>query len=204
MKHIFKKVLAARKRGDTIVIVSGLPRCGTSMMMQMLEAGGMAIVTDNIKTPDEDNPRGYYEYEKVKKIREDASWLKNCNGKVIKMVSALLYYLPKGKKYKVIFMVRDMEEMFESQEAVLQRLGGEGVDISYEEMIEKLKKHLLDVKDWVARQRNIEVTYIDYNEVIQNPQRKASLVSQFLKGQVNVEKMSTVVDKSLYRKRNKQ
>ena len=174
------------------------------MMMQMLEAGGMAIVTDHIKKPDEDNPRGYYEYEKVKEIREDASWLKNCNGKVIKMVSALLYYLPKGKKYKVIFMVRDMEEMFESQEAMLQRLGGEGVDINYEEMIEKLEKHLLDVKDWVARQRNIEVTYIDYNEVIQNPQRKASLVSQFLKGQVNVEKMSTVVDKSLYRKRNKQ
>ena len=191
------------KDKNTIVIVSGLPRTGTSMMMQMLKAGGMSIVTDHIKQPDEDNPRGYYEYEKVKDIRTDNSWLKNCHGKAVKMVSALLHYLPKDKKYRVIFMLRNMEEMFESQTAMLQRLGGEEAGISQEEMCEKLEKHLLTVKDWIARQKNIQVTYIDYNKVIQNPRRHASLVSQFLKGQVNVEKMSTVVDGSLYRKKSK-
>lgn len=108
---IFKKILATKKEDDNILIVSGLPRCGTSMMMQMLEAGRIPIVTDHIRKADEDNPRGYYEFEKVKKIKENASWLESCYGRIFQMVSALLYYLPNDKRYKVIFMRRKMEEM---------------------------------------------------------------------------------------------
>ena len=87
-----------------IKIVSGLPRSGTSLMMQMLDSGGMEVVTDNIRTADVDNPKGYYEFERVKKIKEDSSWLKDTRGKVFKMVSMLLYDLPSDEEYKIIFM----------------------------------------------------------------------------------------------------
>ena len=105
-----------------IIIVSGLPRCGTSLMMQMLVQGGFEAVTDHIRTADTDNPRGYYELEKVKKIKEDASWLPETRGKVVKMVSQLLFDLPASERYRVIFMQRDLDEMLASQEKMLERL----------------------------------------------------------------------------------
>src|SRR5262245_7195282 len=106
-----------------IIIVSGLPRSGTSLMMQMLESGGVEIVTDNIRTADTDNPRGYYEFEKVKKIKQDASWLPQTRGKAFKMVSQLLYDLPASERYRIIFMERDLDEMLLSQDKMLKRLG---------------------------------------------------------------------------------
>ena len=105
-----------------IIIVSGLPRCGTSLMMQMLVQGGFEAVTDHIRAADTDNPRGYYELEKVKKLKEDASWLPETRGKVVKMVSQLLFDLPAGERYRVIFMQRDLDEMLASQEKMLERL----------------------------------------------------------------------------------
>ena len=108
---------------QTITIVSGLPRSGTSLMMQMLDSGGMEVVTDNIRPPDEDNPKGYYEFEKAKKIKEDPSWLKDMRGKAFKIVSMLLYDLPADEKYKVIFMKRNMDEILSSQNKMLERLG---------------------------------------------------------------------------------
>src|SRR5215831_7771246 len=106
-----------------IMIVSGLPRSGTSLMMQMLDKGGLPVVTDNIRAADTDNPRGYYEYEQVKKIKEDASWLPATRGKAFKMVSQLLYDLPASETYRIIFMERDLEEVLQSQEKMLARLG---------------------------------------------------------------------------------
>src|ERR1700730_12243612 len=106
-----------------IIVVSGLPRSGTSLMMQMLENGGVAVVTDNIRTADTDNPRGYYEFEKVKKLKQDASWLPETRGKAFKMVSQLLYDLPASESYRILFMKRDFEEMLLSQEKMLERLG---------------------------------------------------------------------------------
>src|SRR6266513_5601629 len=99
-----------------IIIVSGLPRSGTSLMMQMLDNGGIEVVTDNMRTADTDNPRGYYEFEKVKKIKQDVSWLPETRGKAFKMVSQLLYDLPPGERYRIIFMERDFDEMMLSQE----------------------------------------------------------------------------------------
>ena len=93
-----------------IIVVSGLPRSGTSLMMQMLERGGVEVVTDNIRTADTDNPRGYYEFEQVKKIKGDASWLPGTRGKALKMVSQLLYELPASERYRIIFMERDLDE----------------------------------------------------------------------------------------------
>ena len=100
---------------NVITIVSGLPRSGTSMMMQILESGGMKVITDNIRKADEDNPHGYYEYERVKKIKDDTGWLKETRGKAFKMISLLLYDLPSNENYKVIFMKRKMSEILASQ-----------------------------------------------------------------------------------------
>jgi len=108
---------------DTILIVSGLPRSGTSMMMKMLEAGGMAVLTDNIRTADQDNPRGYYEFERVKQIEHDTAWLPEAQGKAVKMIAGLLKHLPADYVYKIIFMQRDMDEVLASQRQMLVRRG---------------------------------------------------------------------------------
>src|SRR4051794_28994612 len=112
------KQATAREAGmnSEIIIVSGLPRSGTSLMMQMLAGGGLEAITDEIRTADTDNPRGYYEFERVKKIKQDASWLPEARGKVVKMVSQLLYDLPSGERYRILFMERDLEEVLISQE----------------------------------------------------------------------------------------
>src|SRR5438876_12209503 len=105
-----------------IIIVSGLPRSGTSLMMQMLDSGGVEVVTDHVRAADTDNPRGYHEFEKVKRIKQDASWLPLTRGKALKMVSQLLYDLPPGENYRIIFMERDLDEVLRSQEKMLERL----------------------------------------------------------------------------------
>lgn len=203
MKIYKKSGVPASAKNGVITIVSGLPRCGTSMMMQMLEAGGMPIMTDNIRKPDVDNPRGYYEFEKAKEIKEDSSWMKDCFGKAFKMVSALLYFLPEDNAFKVIFMKRDMQEMLASQKMMLERLGQNDNNLSDEEMAQKFAKHLQKVVDWLAEQDNIDTIFIDYNEVIQDPNENVKSVNRFLGGDLNLDKMVGVVERSLYRQRKK-
>lgn len=186
---------------DVITVVSGLPRSGTSLMMSMLEAGGMQVLTDEIREPDEDNPEGYYEFEQVKQIEHDQSWLKDAKGKVVKIVSERLRHLPEGYAYKVIFMRRKMEEVLDSQRQMLIRRGEPAPRISDEEMAELFKRHLRDVEAWVARQPYIEVIYVSYNEVLENPVAPAERINQFLGNTLDVEKMVTVVDPTLYRQR---
>ena len=201
MKPIFKKILRTKERKDEIIIVSGLPRSGTSMMMQMLKAGGMSVVTDYIRKADEDNPRGYFEFEKVKKIKEDVSWLEDCRGKVFKMVSELLYHLPENRQYKIIFMTREMKEMLASQRAMLERLGREGSGVNDEDMAENFRKHLLKVKNWLERQANMDVIYVNYNDIVKKPLENTKAISHFLNGGLNSEKMAGVVERSLYRQK---
>ncbi|MDY6853888.1 MAG: sulfotransferase domain-containing protein [Thermodesulfobacteriota bacterium] len=202
MKSIFKKRLSTKKGKDEIIIVSGLPRSGTSMMMQMLEAGGMSIVTDNIRKADEDNPRGYLEFEKVKKINEDASWLEDCRGKGFKMVSELLYHLPQNEQYKIIFMTREMKEMLASQRVMLKRLEREGSAVNDDDMSKIFRKHILKVKEWLERQPNMDVIYMNYNDLVKKPLENAEAVSHFLNDKLNSEKMASVIDNSLYRQKN--
>src|SRR5574340_974338 len=118
---------------NTITIVSGPPRSGTSMMMKMLEAGGMEVIVDNVRQADDDNPHGYYELEKVKQIKEDTSWLESVQGKAVKMVSMLLYDLPADRTYNILFMKRDLAEILVSQRIMLERKG-EGKNFNEEEM----------------------------------------------------------------------
>ena len=182
---------------EIITIVSGLPRSGTSMMMSMLEKGGMEVLTDNIRKADEDNPRGYFEFEKVKKIKEDSSWLEKTRGKVFKMVSMLLYELPSLYKYKIIFMKRNMDEMLASQRKMLERegKGGNGDD----EIGELFAKHLKHITGWLELRPNISTLYINYRDIIDDPHMQAKILNQFVDNRLNVEKMIAVIDKSLYR-----
>ncbi len=108
---------------EEIIIVSGLPRSGTSLMMQMLDRGGIPVVTDQVRVADDDNPRGYYEFEAVKRTKQDSSWLTGARGRAVKLVSSLLYDLPPTERYRVLFMQRELEEVLESQEKMLARLG---------------------------------------------------------------------------------
>ncbi|MFC1488219.1 sulfotransferase domain-containing protein [Thermodesulfobacteriota bacterium] len=186
--------------GQIITIVSGLPRSGTSLMMQILSSGGMKTVTDNIRAADVDNPKGYYEFEEVKQIKEDSTWLKNTRGKVFKMVSMLLYDLPPNEKYKIIFMERDMGEILTSQRKMLKRLKKES-DTTDVDMGKFFNAHLSKISGWLERQRNIDVLYVSYNDLIKNPLEKVELVNKFLSLKMDVRRMAEVIDESLYRNR---
>jgi hypothetical protein len=182
-----------------IIVVSGLPRSGTSLMMQMLESGGVEIVTDSIRGADADNPRGYFEFEKVKKIKQDASWLPATRGKALKMISQLLYDLPATERYRVIFMERDLDEMLLSQEKMLERLGRKGAD--RDKIRSSYSLHLERLTGWLADQAHLSVLYVNYNELLDQPEREAERVSAFLGGQAPIQEMAKAVDPSLYRNR---
>jgi hypothetical protein len=184
-----------------IVIVSGLPRSGTSMMMQMLKAGGMAILTDAKRQPDENNPLGYYEFEEVKNIREDSSWLTKCRGKAVKIVSMLLYHLPTNEKYRILFMKREMQEILASQKAMLKSRGIDGADDKDEKLAEKFEHHLIHIEDWLRRQPNVSVLYVKYDEVVEDSMKCAKVVNEFLGGCLGAKEMSRAVKKPLYRQR---
>lgn len=182
-----------------IIIVSGLPRSGTSLMMQMLDQGGIEVVTDNIRTADTDNPRGYYEYEQVKKIKEDVSWLPATRGKAFKMVSQLLYHLPPGERYRIIFMERDFDEMLASQEKMLQRLGRPAAP--RDQIRRAFTTHLEKLRAWLPEQKHMAVLTVSYNELLEHPFDQTQRVGTFLGGQANVEKMVKAIDPTLYRNR---
>jgi hypothetical protein len=183
-----------------VTVVSGLPRSGTSMMMRMLEAGGLPVVVDRDREPDPDNPNGYYEYQPVKTLDSDASWMSEALGSAVKIIYVLLYHLPLDYRYRVIFMRRDVSEVVRSQEAMMRRLGttpaaDDGIDVA---QIFKAQLQRLDA--WLTNQPNIDVLNIDYREVIDEPQRAAERVAAFLGG-LDVEAMARVVNPQLYRQR---
>jgi hypothetical protein len=182
-----------------IVIVSGLPRSGTSLMMQMLDNGGVAVITDQVRTADTDNPRGYYEFEPVKTIQRDTSWLPATRGKAFKMVSQLLYHLPPNETYRIVFMERDLEEVLLSQEKMLVRLGR--TPAPREQIRHAYAVHLERLHDWLRRQANMAVLRISYNDLLQRPREEAERIREFLGGGADVERMVEPVDPSLYRNR---
>ena len=186
---------------NVITIVSGLPRSGTSLMMSMLEAGGMKALTDGIRKADEDNPRGYYEFERVKQIEKDKAWLKDAKGKVVKMVSALLEHLPPNYYYKVIFMRRKMKEILASQRQMLIRKGKPTDEVSDEKMAILFNEHLRKIKKWLGNQPNFDVLYISYNDILKDPVSNVQKINTFLNNSLDTEKMISVVDKKLYRQR---
>src|SRR5512136_619208 len=186
-----------------ITIVSGLPRSGTSMMMKMLEAGGLPPLTDNLRTADEDNPKGYYEFERVKQLpKGDVAWLPDAQGKAVKVIAALLPSLPDGYHYRVVFMQRAMPEVLASQRQMLIRRGEDPDKIPDEVMAGLFEKHLRQVDDWIKQQPHVERLDVNYNEMLKNPQPFVVQINAFLGHQLDEAAMATVVDPALHRQRS--
>jgi len=186
---------------DVVTIVAGLPRSGTSMLMKMLEAGGLPALTDHVRAADVDNPKGYYEFEQVKQIEHDTSWLESARGHVVKMVSALLRHLPGEYVYKIIFIRRAMPEILASQRKMLVRRGEPADAVDDTAMAEMFEKHLRTVDAWLMTRENVQVLYVSYNDVLTNPVVQASRINVFLGGGLDEQAMIEVVDPDLYRNR---
>ncbi|MFP3872791.1 MAG: sulfotransferase [Candidatus Natronoplasma sp.] len=186
---------------ERIAVVSGLPRSGTSMMMEMLERGGIEPLTDRVRGPDEDNPKGYYEYERVKDLPEDTGWLEKAEGKAVKVLGELIKHLPEGYHYKVVFMERNLEEIIESQTKMLERKGKDPDDISKDELRETFKNYRKILKQQISASPNMEVIYVSYNDIMSHPRPVVESVSAFFDGELDTSEMLSVIDEELYRNR---
>jgi hypothetical protein len=192
--------------GRPIILVSGLPRSGTSMLMQMLEKGGLPIVTDQIRTADEDNPKGYHEFERIKELEKasDKSWLRQYRGQVIKTISFLLQDLPLDLNYQVLFMRRHLDEILRSQNKMLERNGNDGGRASDQKMRGNYEFHLRKVYYQLEHTPNFEVLYLDYSTVIAEPLAQARRISNFLGRTLDAAAMASAVESGLYRNRQTQ
>lgn len=178
---------------ETVVIVSGLPRSGTSMMMQMLAAGGLPVITDEVRQADKSNPKGYYEYEKAKQLGKNNAWIADIKGKPVKIVAQLLSSLPLGYSYRIIFMQRPLTEVIASQQMMLTRLGRKGSNLSPEKLAETYQKQLNNVEQILQHYRDVEVLSVNYHEAIANPNNIALQVNEFLGGSLNETAMASSV-----------
>jgi hypothetical protein len=198
----WKRLFGEEKENNVVTIVSGLPRSGTSMMMKMLEAGGLPPLTDKIRNADSDNPKGYYEFERVKQLdKGDDAWLAQARGKAVKVISALLKHLPPEYEYRVIFMRRSTDEILASQKKMLLRRGERVDRVADEELAVLYGKHLEQVYAWLESQANVSVLDVDYNRLVSGADEELTAVNQFLGGNLDLDKMSRVVDARLYRNR---
>lgn len=183
------------------VIVSGLPRSGTSMMMKMLAEGGLEMVSDALRAADEDNPNGYFEFEPVKQLSKgQTEWVVQAGGKVTKVISNLLEYLPREYQYKVIFMERDLSEVLASQHKMLKNRQ-ETTSVTDAEMRAQFEQHLSAIKYWLARQPNMEIMYVSYNAMLVEPESLVRRVAEFIDIPLDIEKMLSVPNQTLYRNR---
>jgi hypothetical protein len=171
------------------------------MMMSMLQAGGVEILSDGIRKADEDNPQGYYEFEKVKRLtsHENRDWLSEAQGKAVKVISSFLKYLPPDFTYDVIFMNRDLDEVMASQRRMLVRRGEDPDSQDEDKLCAIFQKHLETTKDWLSRQENFRGIEIIYKEVLENPEKQASRIEVFLGRRLDVPRMVTRVRSELYR-----
>ncbi len=199
LKHLW----GARSAGEPIIVVSGLPRSGTSMLMRMLAAGGIKLVVDGRRTPDTDNPKGYYELERVKELDKtaDKSWLADTRGKGLKVISFLLQHLPPTYDYKVIFLKRSLPEVLASQKKMLDRRGESADDTSDDDMADLFAEHLKNVETQLAARANCEVLYVEHRRTVSEPAVVAGQIGEFLGGDLDVAAMAAAVDATLYRNR---
>ena len=191
-----------RKPNNDMIVVSGLPRSGTSMTMRMLEAGGLEVVTDRIREANEDNPRGYYEFERVKKLPDgDTAWVTDAQGKVVKVISALLKHLPSDYNYRILFMRRTMEEILASQQRMLVRRNEDPSKVNDAQMAQFSRSILVEVYGWLDAQANVSYIDVDYNAMLVDPRPQVRQICGFLDRDLDAEQMLAVVDPSLYRQR---
>ncbi len=188
---------------ELITVVSGLPRSGTSMLMQMLNAAGYPCLTDSARKADADNPRGYFEYEKVKRLRRDRAWLPEAKGKAVKIIAQLIPFLPAQFSYRVIFIERDINEVLASQRKMLQRQGKDGGNLSDMQLGKIFERQVHGVKGGLT-QRNVPTLGVAHSDALQHPMEIAEKIQAFLDENLDVYAMAAVIDPNLHRQRAKQ
>jgi hypothetical protein len=184
-----------------ITVVSGLPRSGTSLMMQMIVAGGIPALTDGLRSADENNPKGYFEWEPAKSLKQHPETIAAAEGKVVKIISALLPLLPDSYEYRVVFMIRPLEEVVASQNKMLQRLGKEVPQTPKASVIAAFEKHLKEIDGWLSKTPNLVVLRVEHSSVLARPQEEANQVSAFLGNRLDVGRMAQQVERSLHREK---
>jgi len=171
------------------------------MMMKMLEVGGMTPLIDNLRAANADNPNGYYEFERVKKLPHgDHIWLVEAQGKVVKIIAVLLPYLPDRFEYRIIFMEREIREVLGSQRKMLEHRGASQT-VSDDELSRLFEKHILQVDAWIKAQPNVLRMDVSYNELLQDPALNIEHIRLFLNLELDTGKMIGIVDPNLYRQR---
>lgn len=186
-----------------ITVVSGLPRSGTSLMMQMLAAGGMPVLTDGEREADTDNPRGYFECERIKLLRQQPECIAEAEGKAVKIISQLLFALPDGRDYQIIFLQRPLAEVVASQAEMIRRRGTTGAALPTAALIAGLTAHLNQVNAWLKGKAHISLLRVEHHDVLRDPLRTSESIQRFLKFPLDVAAMSQQIDPSLYRQRTK-
>ena len=189
-----------QSRNEFVTVVSGLPRSGTSMLMQMLAAAAYPCLTDGVRRADADNPHGYFEYEQVKRIRQDRTWLPEAKGKAVKIIAQLIPFLSPQFGYRVIFMDRNISEVLASQRKMLQRQGKSGGNLSDVELGKIFERQVCEVKRVLA-QRNIPTLGVAYSEAVQRPVEIAEKVQAFLGEDLDVCAMAAAIAPNPYRQR---
>jgi hypothetical protein len=186
-----------------ITIVSGLPRSGTSLMMQMLVAGGMTPLADGERAADADNPKGYLEWERIKTLPKDPGCIAEAEGKVVKVISKLLLALPPGHEYRIVFMQRPLSEVLASQDQMLKRRGAykEGADAAI--ISAAFEKHLREVYGWMEGKSYVKTLRVPYHDVLEKPREIVQQLTQFLQIDFDIKAMTQQIDESLYRNRGK-
>jgi len=185
-----------------VTVVSGAPRSGTSLMMQMLGSGGMELLVDGARRADRDNPRGYFELEAVRRLPEDAEWLEQAVGRAVKLVHLLVPRLPARHRYRILLMRRDWREVLASQRKMLEHRGIAPEGPSDERLAEIFDAQLAEVERWVAAHPEADLLEVDYNALVREPLRAARRVSAFLDGELDPDDMAAAVLPSLYRQRS--
>lgn len=186
---------------DFVTVVSGVPRSGTSLMMQMLRAGGMRLLSDAARAPDADNPRGYFELEQVKRLPRETAWLDAASGAAVKVVHALVPLLPVGPGYRVILMRRRLVEVLASQDAMLARLGHAPDPLQGARVAAVLSAQYHEVERWAGGRSDVALLVVDYNALIEDPAAGAAAVADFLGGGLDRAAMTAAVEPGLYRQR---
>ena len=203
MLDALRRRLTRRSRGEPIVVVSGLPRSGTSMMMRMLEAGGVEIESDGERSADIDNPKGYFELERIKNLEKetDKSYLRAARGKAVKVISFLIKELPDENDYRVLFMRRDLDEVLASQQKMIDRLGSADADAEASAIKEAFRNDIARVRALCRTRPNFALIEIRYMDAITDPAAASRAVNSFLGGRLDEAAMRAAVDASLYRSR---
>lgn len=172
------------------------------MMMRVVEAGGLSVLADEIRGADSDNPKGYFEFERVKRLRDgDATWVDGADGMVVKVISALLEYLPATSRYRVVFVLRELDEVMASQRRMLVNRDEAQAAVDEQELRGLYEAHLGHIKTWLSAQDNFEVLYVDHRQMVTSPETAVPAVAGFLGLEDRVSDMVAAVDPTLYRQR---